>query len=260
MTARDISAVVVSFGHRASLPAALASLRRIGPHLREVVVVDNAGDLGDGVAMWSSPVPSSVLVPGSNLGYAAAANLAVGTTQGEALLFLSPDAEVLEWSPLRVLQCLGPTVGAIGALTCDALDRPTVSWGEFPGARRVLRRLSGTRARFDRRVLKAAVSDRPAIVPWVVGAAVVVLRRTFDRVGGYDSFYAAAGEDQDFGRRLELHGFHSVVSSSWRVRHEPRAAQTLLPVIRSNELRFLEQHGNRLDRLLWTLLARRHER
>src|SRR5688500_10670132 len=130
MTARDISAVVVSFGHRASLPTVLASLRRIGPCLREVVVVDNTGDLGDGVATWRSPVPSSVLVPGSNLGYAAAANLAVGTAQGEALLFLSPDAEVMEWSQLRVDECLdasspaqptprggprlGSTVGAVG--------------------------------------------------------------------------------------------------------------------------------------------------
>jgi len=254
MTARDVSAVVVSFGHRASLPTALTSLRRIGPGLREVVVVDNAGDLGDGLAPRCSPVPPSVLVPGSNLGYAAAANLAVGTTHGELLLFLSPDAEIVDWSPEQVDESLGPTVGAVGAFTTDSLDRPAMSWGEFPGSSRVLRRLSGARERFDRRVLEAAASGHAATVPWVVGAAILVLRRTFDRVGRYDPYYAVAGEDQDFGRRLELHGLRSVVSSSWRVRHEPRAAETLLPVIRRNELRFLEQYGSRVDRLLWTLV------
>jgi GT2 family glycosyltransferase len=118
----------------------------------------------------------------------------------------------------------------------------------------VVRRLTGARARFDRRVLAALENGGTVTVPWVVGAAVVVLRRTFDRVGGYDPFYREAGEDQDFGRRLELHGLRSVVSSGWRVRHEPRSAASILPVIRSNELRYLGQHGSRVDRLLWHLV------
>ena len=254
MSARDVSAVVVSYGHRASLPAALASLRKVGRDLREVVMVDNAGDLGDGVAARCSPVPASVHFPGANLGYAAAANLAAGASRGDLLLFLSPDAEIVDWSPERIEESLGPTVGAVGALTVDAHDRPTVSWGEFPGVTRVMRRVTGARSRFEHRVLEAAANGRAAIVPWVLGAAVVVPRPIFDRVGGFDTFYAVAGEDQDFGRRLQLRGLHSVVTSAWRVRHQPRLAETILPVIRRNERRFLEQYGSRLDRLLWTLV------
>jgi hypothetical protein len=45
-----------------------------------------------------------------------------------------------------------------------------------------------------------------------------------------------------------------VVSPAWRVRHEPRSAETILPVIRRNELRFLRQYGSRCDRLLWTFM------
>ena len=83
-----------------------------------------------------------VLFPGANLGYAAAASLAVSSTHGERLLFLSPDAEVLEWSDQRIDECLGEaspapptprgaprlsaTAGAVGALTNDTHDRPTV--------------------------------------------------------------------------------------------------------------------------------------
>lgn len=256
MSARDVSAVVVSYGHRASLPIALASLSLVGDDLREVVVVDNAGDLGDGLAARCSPVPPSVLFPGTNLGYAAAANLAAGESSGDLLLFLSPDAEIVDWSAARIEESLGPTVGVVGALTVGAHDRPTVSWGEFPGVARVVRRATGSRSRFDRRVLEAAANGRSMIVPWVLGAAVLVPRPIFDRVGGFDPVYAVAGEDQDFGRRLRLHGLHSAVTSAWRVRHQPRSAETILPVIRSNELRFLEQYGSRLDRLLWTLAGR----
>ena len=72
--------------------------------------------------------------------------------------------------------------------------------------------------------------------------------------GDTTSFYAAAGEDQDFGRRLETPRAPLGGGSSFRVRHEPRDTETLLPVIRRNELRFLEQYGSRLDRLLWTLV------
>jgi hypothetical protein len=80
-----------------------------------------------------------------------------------------------------------------------------------------------------------------------------MLRQTFDRLGGYDPVYTSAGEDQDFGRRLQIHGLSSVVSSAWRVRHEPRPAGTLRDVVRANEIRFLERHGSRLDRAIWTL-------
>ena len=261
MTRLGVSAIVVSYGHRATLPTALTSLERIGAALREVVVVDNAGDLGDGLVSRCSPTPPSVLSPGENLGYAAAANLAVRSTRAELLLFLSPDAAIVDWSPDRIdeLVC-APTVGAAGPLTVDSGDRPSVSWGEFPGLARGLRRMSGVRGRFDRRALDATASGAATAVPWVLGAAVLVRRETFDRVGGYDDFYAVAGEDQDFGRRLQLHGFRSVVSSAWRVRHEPRAGETLLPLIRRNEIRFLERHGSLVDRLLWALVYGKHAR
>ena len=254
MTTPDVSAIVVCFGHRATLATALSSLVKVGPRLRDVVVVDNAGGLESGPVERYAPAPSTVLVPGTNVGYAAGANLGVGATRGEILLFLSPDAVIVDWDTERVDASLEGTVGAVGAFTNDTLDRPSLSWGEFPGVSRVKRRVSGARKRFDQRVLETVASGGAATVPWVLGAAVLVLRSTFDRLGGYDPFYAAAGEDQDFGRRLQAHGLRSVVSSAWRVRHEPRGAQTLLPVIRKNELRFLRQYGSRFDRLLWTFL------
>ena len=254
MTTRGgVSVVIVSFGHGATLPAALDSLAKIGGDLLDVVVVDNAGDLAEGLETQLSPVEPSVVFAGSNLGYAAGANLGVSKTQGEILMFLSPDAELLFFDRRRALQSLGQAIGAVGALTLDSQDRASISWGEFPGVRRAVRGVSGMKERFDKRVLEAAANGEEVTVPWVLGSAVTMLRGTFDQVGGYDPVYVAAGEDQDFGRRLQLAGLRSVVSSSWKARHQPRSAESLREVIRSNEIRFLQRYGGFLDRALWTL-------
>jgi hypothetical protein len=92
-----------------------------------------------------------------------------------------------------------------------------------------------------------------ALVPWVLGAALVVRRSAFDRVGGLDAAYVAAGDDQDLAARLARLGLASAVSPAWTVRHQPRDPVTLGAEIAANDRRFVRDHGSVADRLVWPL-------
>ncbi|MCP4549395.1 MAG: glycosyltransferase [bacterium] len=254
-TALRVSVIIVSYRHGPTLPSTLRSLRLLGRHLEEVLLVDNAGDLTD--AVWRE-LPDSercLLRPGANLGFAGGVNLAASRAAGDLMMLLSPDAEILRLDPARLWKSFGSGVGAVGALTVTREERPSVSWGEFPGIRRAVRRVTALKARFNRRALDRLLDGHRVEVAWILGAAMLVPREVFRAIGGLDEAYVTAGEDQDFGARLRAAGYRAVVSPSWVVRHEPRDAGRgpSLNLIRRNELDFLGRHGGTLDRLLWFL-------
>ena len=121
-----LSVLIVNWNTRDLLRACLASLRAhppAGEH--ETIVVDNAS--ADGSAeMVREEFPEVVLVASAvNTGYARGNNLAFAAAQGEALLTLNPDTEMLA----------GTLDGALGALR------------ENPGAGAVSLRLVGTDGR-----------------------------------------------------------------------------------------------------------------
>lgn len=251
-----VSAIVVSFHHGAVVGAALGSLGVLGGDLAEVLVIDNAGDLGESAAAAIGSVAPTVHAPGGNLGFAAAVNSAAARAHGSLLLLLSPDAEIVSWDSARLARELTPDVGAIGAFTLDHHGRPAVSWGEFPGVGRLIRRLVGVDRRRRRTMLRRLSRGSSLPVPWVLGAALVIRRTTLLAAGGLDAAYFASGDDQDLAARLRRAGLSSVVSPAWQVRHEPRDPRSRLAQIRANDQRFVTAYGNLPDRLAWGLLRR----
>ncbi len=254
--ATSVSVIIVSFHHGAVMNAAVRSLGELGDDLREILVVDNAGDLDGAAVAVSGTTTQTVIRPGTNLGFAAAVNLAAAEACADLLLLLSPDAQILRWDGPRLDQELSPEVGAIGAFTRDRRGRPTVSWGEFPGVCRMVRQGAGLARRRDRAILQHLGRGTSCTVPWLLGAALVIRRGTFVAVGGLDATYFSSGDDQDLGARLRRAGLRCVVSPAWRVRHEPRDARSRLAEIRANDRRFIATHGGAVDRLAWRLLRR----
>jgi GT2 family glycosyltransferase len=246
----QVSVVIVSFHHGETLPLTIESLHRIGDrHLVEVIVIDNGGDLDDSIAG-----DQTVLIrPDHNLGYAAAANLATRRARADLLLFLSPDAEILEIDTGRLVQLLAPPVGAIGALTVDHDDRLSVSWGELPGLVRIVRKLLGIRGLQNRTRLHRLAAGHEVEVAWVLGAAMAVKRSLLIDLDGFDESYAVAGEDQDLGARLQRRGLSCLVTPAWKVRHQPRDPRDpeMARIIRANDRRVVRMHGSFLDRLLF---------
>jgi N-acetylglucosaminyl-diphospho-decaprenol L-rhamnosyltransferase len=191
----------------------------------ELVVVDN-GSVDGSVTRLRDALPAvTVVEPGGNLGYAAAANRGIAATSAPYIAIGNPDLVVAPGTAAALLARLDaePDLAAVG----PALLNPDGS--QYPSARThasttdavghaVLGRLS-PRNRFTRRYRQLDEAwDRPRDVDWVSGALLFLRRSALDSVGGWDERYFMYMEDVDLCWRLRRIG--------WRVAYEPSGHAT----------------------------------
>lgn len=169
-----------------------------------------------------------VVVDDREFSFSDRVNLAVASTEGDVVLLLNDDTEVLEpdWADLMADAAMTPGVGAVGATllyedgtlqhggltTIDGL--PTHAWsGRDPDDP------------VDGGVLMV---DRLA---WgVTGAALAVRRRIWEQLGGFSVFFPVNYNDVDFCCKASHVGLRNVVLASARLRHfETRTRARELP-------------------------------
>lgn len=226
MTAPDaraaaaVVAVVVNYNAASHLPGCLSSLQAAG--VRDIVVVDNGSVDGSGEVVASVAPDATWLPLGANLGYGAAANRAARLRPGRDVLVCNPDIEV--------------RTGAVAALACALRDDPGLGLAGarllnsdgsvYPSARTFpdlidafghgLLGLVAPNNPFTRRYrMLDRVYDEPADVDWVSGAFVLIRRRTWEEIGGFDPRYFMYLEDVDLCWRAGRAG--------WRVGYVPDA-------------------------------------
>ena len=181
----------------------------------ELVVVDNASPDGTAAAVRAAAPEGLLLEQEANLGFAAGCNIGAAASRAPLLLFLNPDAR--------------PEVGCLDALRRVAHERP--AWGAWQAlvtmedgktintAGNVLHYLGmGWAGRCGQPLSSAP--DAPSEVGFASGAALLVRREDWDRLGGFDERYFMYGEDLDLGLRLWLAGRGVGVAPAARVEHD----------------------------------------
>jgi len=212
----DPSLVVVLVCHDNvnELPRLLAALReQLGPG-DELVIVDNASADGTAELARREAVGAVVVDAGANLGFAGGAVEGARVSTAPLLLFLNPD-------------CL-PAPGALAALRACAAQQP--GWGAWQAlvtmpdgvhvntAGNVVHFVGiGWAGRLGERA--ADVDPQPHVVGFASGAALVVRREAWDRVGGFDPRFFMYSEDLDLSLRLRLAGWGVGISPAARVAH-----------------------------------------
>lgn len=101
----DLSIIIVSWNVRDLLKICLASIFKYQENLNlEVIVVDNASK-DSTVEMIKKEFPNvSVIANNKNLGFAKANNQGILKSNGEFILVLNPDTEILDNTPSRALR------------------------------------------------------------------------------------------------------------------------------------------------------------
>jgi GT2 family glycosyltransferase len=66
--------------------------------------------------------------------------------------------------------------------------------------------------------------DAPRVVPWVMGAAMVLRREAFDAVGGFDESYFMYAEETDLCYRLQVAGWETHFAPVTEIVHAGRAS------------------------------------
>lgn len=181
-----------------------------------VVVVDNAGDLDEGVLTSSALADRAMLIRrGDNPGYGAAVNEARSIVHAEGhrnLLVLTHDAEFEHDLAERLMAALrkDSAAGAVAPILYWSADR-----GRVFSAGGVLR--STGRASHLTEPRDAA----PYAVDWVDGAIVMYSVTALDAISWVDPDYFLYFEDVDTAWRMRSAGWQTVVDPSVRAFQQP---------------------------------------
>ena len=207
----DVAAVVVTYNSRRHVAALLDSLPdAFGSLTYSVVVVDN-GSTDETLDLLALRSDCDV-VRSTNDGYAAGINRAVrASPDASAILILNPDATLDPDAVPRMLESLRrPGVGIVAPRVREEDGRlsPTLRRGPTLG------RVGGLSftglAAFAERIENPKEYASEHEVDWAVGAILLVDRRCFDALEGFDESYFLYSEETDFSLRARDCGWATV--------------------------------------------------
>lgn len=217
VTRPTVDIVIVTHNSRSDLERCLSSIE-VAAHYSgaRILVADNCST--DGSLEFCAGRPSGrveAISLGENAGYAAAVNAAAECSSADYLVILNPDVTFPSEDALtRLVDHLENHPAA-----AVAVPRMTDPDGAAQSSARTVPNLGMLAARQTRlgqtrwgaaaaeRYLQAPSSEKSfATVEWAIGAAMVVRRRDFDRVNGWDSDFFLYFEDVDFCTRLRKAG------------------------------------------------------
>jgi GT2 family glycosyltransferase len=235
-----ITVVVVNFNGGDYLVKCVESLlRQTFPNF-ETIIVDNASTDGSIEALERLPASFRIIKSATNLGFAAANNLAAREGRGEWLALLNPDAEAMpDWlDELMAAVEVHPGHRMVASLQIstddpDYLDGAGDCYLAFGFAWR------GGFGHLKSRAPGAGRCFAPC------GAAALYPRQLFLDAGGFDENYFCYHEDVDLGFRLRLMGESCQFAPGAKVMHAGSA-------ITGRRSRFSSYHGSRNG--VWTFL------
>jgi GT2 family glycosyltransferase len=230
----DVSVVIVTHDSGEVLPQALQALLENTEPCYELIAIDNGSD--DGTPSLLRQVENATVVLNTrNFGFGTANNQGAARARGRYVVFLNQDAFVhAGWLPPLLGRIeADERVGAVGPMLLN-LD------GSVQCAGALLSR-SGSVACYGEGESPEQQEYRfTRVVDFLAGACLLVRRRAFSDVGGFDPAYGLGYfEDADLCLTLAANGYRCVYEPSSKVTHlRGRPSEALLELARRNRATF----------------------
>ena len=209
--ALKVDIVIVHYKDVGSLALCLEALSKQTASPNRVFIVDNSADLPE---LTYPLLDITILRPQHNIGFAAACNLAVAQSRSDWVAFLNPDAFANEDWLEKLTACAGsnPQITSFSSKQTfyEAPDLLDGSGDNY--------HISGFYWR--RGYMKAATRHYPSEVFSASGTAMLVKRKSFLELGGFDEQLFTYGEDVDLGFRLRLAGHACMYCEDATVQHK----------------------------------------
>lgn len=226
-----ITIVIVNWNSGALLSRCVMSVREYHSGLVDsVVVVDNAStddsldklhDVGE------LPVPLRIIRNDANRGFAAACNQGAALTSSTYILFLNPDAALMNDSLSAAHEYMERSdhddVGVVGVQLEEEDGRVARSCARLPSPARFLsyslgiNRLPGLRS--SAIIMGEWAHDSTRVVDHVIGAFFLTRRALFSALDGFDERFFVYYEDLDYSARMKQCGSRTVYLAQARARH-----------------------------------------
>jgi len=215
----DLSVIIVNWNTKDLLCQCIDSLAQTVKKIdTEIFVVDN-GSTDGSVAAIREKFPRVRLVENQvNLGFARANNQAISLSSGEYLLLLNPDTKVKDEAipPMLSFMNAHAKAGLVGGQLLNADESKQNSIANFPSLATELFNKSLLRWLFPEKFPgKERDYPGPVEVESVIGACMLVRRKTVEQVGLLDEGYFLFLEETDWCYRIKKAG--------WEIYHIPGA-------------------------------------
>lgn len=200
----------------------------------ELLLIDNASSDSIPQAISRARENDSrlkVIYNRANLGFGPAVNLAAAQARGQALLILNPDCLIDQAALQRLLDVVEtePKVGLVGAVVCDTQGVPDpASYRRDPIMQRALATMfkrGGEGVNFT-----GGMPDHLVEAEAVSGAVMLMPRRVFEWLNGFDEKYFLHCEDLDLCRRVRDAGWRVLLAGDVRVLHGKGGSSKHRPV------------------------------
>ncbi len=273
-----LSVVIVSWNVRDDLRECLQSLlgtgdlgSGTGKQLSEieVIVVDNASMDGTAETVRREFPQVKLIVNDENFGYTKANNIGIRQSRGKYILLLNPDTIVKPNALQALIECAEahPDAGIIGAkllnpdgsIQRSARSFPDIGAGLFRNT--FLGRLFPNNPFVRRYLLTDFSYDEVREVDWVSGAAMLVRRELFERIGLLDERFWAYCEDVDLCWRAWQAGFKVLFCPNAVIVHkigrssDQRLVASLIQHHKSMWLFYLKNYRRRYPLVLFPLIG-----
>ncbi len=232
-----VSIIVVSYNTREVTLECLRSVYRETRQTRfEIIVVDNASDDGSAEAIRAEFPDLDLVASEENLGFGQANNLAATRAKGTFLLLLNPDTVILNGAVDALVRFAErtPEAGIWGGRTLfpDHSLNPTSCWrgmslwGLFCWAVG-LSRLAPNSQLFNYDGYGGWQRDSIRAVDTVTGCFLLIRRRDWDALGGFDPAFFMYGEEADLCARARQRGARPMITPEAEIIHYGGLSETV---------------------------------
>jgi len=214
-----ISIIIVSYNNFDILKRCLKSIYKYLTTIDfEIIVVDN-NSVENGLDETIDGYPNIVVIQNKeNKGFAKANNQGVNIAQGENILLLNNDTEFLDDPISEILtyvkDSIKPIIGAAKLLNIDMTYQPSAY--KFPTIWRLFssnfffEKLFKRTPLFNKYYLDIENEKSPQIVNSVIGAFMLMKKKTYKELGGFDESFFFYHEDTDLCYRLANFGGETI--------------------------------------------------
>ena len=218
MNSIDVSIIFVNYNSTQLLIDAIKSVKKNTQLVSyEIIVVDNASPNHD-INQIKSLFPQEVTIIESehNIGFGRANNLAIPQARGEFLFFLNPDT-ILQNDAISIMHSAfkknQTEWGSVGGLLLDEQNNPHHSTGTFPSPRKIIQIYTNRAKEPD--ICLTEINS----VDFVSGADLMIPRKLFIQVGGFDKDFFMYCEEVDLQKRIAQAGYKRIIIPQAHIYH-----------------------------------------
>jgi hypothetical protein len=189
----------------------------------EIILVDNASSDDSLEAIGKlKTIGLKIIESKENLGFSKGCNLGAKNAIGEYLLFLNSDTEIKDQGFVKMLDYVkkNENVGILGGALKNENGTSQSSAGKFYNLVNLFLMLIGFERLGFLRESPRAIKQ----VDWVSGAALMIKRKIFEKIGGFEKELFMYGEDMELCYRANKKGFSTYFYPEITLFHKERGS------------------------------------